>query len=437
MIVYNRLTFGLDSEIDAYAQRLIADNGGLYRWSDIMGQVAAQSLMLAVTGGLGPELPGRPGRSWADVGRGGRGPVLRAQPPGLRVYHHGQPDPGRRDAGPERRVRRLPGGREHPRRDRRLQPREPVRDVGQRRRGFDEPARAAAGVRSLVRTAKLVAQNPRQAWNQYFKACFVAGTPLRTAAGSKPIEDFRVGDEILSRNEFDPAAPLVTRRVTKTSRHISPVLDLDVGGRMIGTTAEHPFYADGRGWTPARELRVGDRLWTEAGDWVRVDRVEDTGRVAAVYNLEVEGDHTYFVGADDWNWAVWSHNMECGVHWTTAQAKQSMDFDYVAGRPIILRPGFNQLLWVERATSKGQLKRILMGGGQGTGARGNAVAIIVDLRGLTPRHSAQGGGYSYLLPGGMPLTGSGGRGLTWWWNTGAKSEINKIVDSILAGRRTY
>ena len=37
----------------------------------------------------------------------------------------------------------------------------------------------------------------------------------------------------------------------------------------------------------------------------------------------------------------------------------------------------------------------------------------------------------------MPLAGPGRRGITWWWNTGAKGEVNRIVASILAGRRTY
>jgi hypothetical protein len=30
--------------------------------------------------------------------------------------------------------------------------------------------------------------------------------------------------------------------------------------------------------------------------------------VETVYNLEVEGDHTYFVGSDEWGFAVWVHN---------------------------------------------------------------------------------------------------------------------------------
>jgi len=27
-----------------------------------------------------------------------------------------------------------------------------------------------------------------------------------------------------------------------------------------------------------------------------------------VYNLEIEGDHTYFVGCVEWGFSVWAHN---------------------------------------------------------------------------------------------------------------------------------
>jgi hypothetical protein len=33
-----------------------------------------------------------------------------------------------------------------------------------------------------------------------------------------------------------------------------------------------------------------------------------SGQLATVYNLEVEGDHTYFVGGERWGWDVWAHN---------------------------------------------------------------------------------------------------------------------------------
>ena len=93
---------------------------------------------------------------------------------------------------------------------------------------------------------------------------------------------------------------------------VSPVLDLHVG-QVIGTTGEHPFWVAGKGWTPAGALVPGDELVTRAGRRVAVERVADAGRVATVYNLEVEDDHTYFVGCQEWGFDVWVHNAEYDV----------------------------------------------------------------------------------------------------------------------------
>jgi len=90
---------------------------------------------------------------------------------------------------------------------------------------------------------------------------------------------------------------------------VAPVLNLHVGGRIIGTTAEHPFFVEGKGWTPAFDLRIGDRVLLEDGQCLRVEGIGDSGRVETVYNIEVENDHTYFVGEKNWGWAVWSHNL--------------------------------------------------------------------------------------------------------------------------------
>jgi hypothetical protein len=39
-----------------------------------------------------------------------------------------------------------------------------------------------------------------------------------------------------------------------------------------------------------------------------VDGWEDLNEYVTVYNLEVEGDHTYFVGETGWGFSVWAHN---------------------------------------------------------------------------------------------------------------------------------
>jgi len=148
-----------------------------------------------------------------------------------------------------------------------------------------------------------------------FRACFVAGTPIRTLDGSKPIEEFKSYEEhgddcdyVLARSEFDPNGPVRARRVLRKFVRVAPVLNLHIGGRVIGTTAEHPFFVEGKGWTPAFDLRIGDRVLLEDGQCLRVEGIGDSGRVETVYNIEVENDHTYFVGEKNWGWAVWSHN---------------------------------------------------------------------------------------------------------------------------------
>jgi hypothetical protein len=76
---------------------------------------------------------------------------------------------------------------------------------------------------------------------------------------------------------------------------------------VIGTTEEHPFYVQGKGWTPAGELKEGDLVRTMDG-WVPITGIKRTGQVQTVYNLEIEDDHTYFVGKPEWGFSVWAHN---------------------------------------------------------------------------------------------------------------------------------
>jgi hypothetical protein len=147
------------------------------------------------------------------------------------------------------------------------------------------------------------------------KACFVAGTPLEGEFGAKPAEAFQsyeehgdACDRIISRSEHDPAGLLTVRRVLRMFVRHAEVVYLHAAGRVIGTTREHPFYVKGQGWTPAFALRLGDEVALMDGGWLRIDGVADSGRRATVYNLEVEGDHTYFVGCDEWGFSVWAHN---------------------------------------------------------------------------------------------------------------------------------
>ena len=90
-------------------------------------------------------------------------------------------------------------------------------------------------------------------------ACFVAGTSVLLADGTSiPIEDIQVGDQVLAA---DPQT-----RETRAERVLDTYVHDDVDTYLVdastGTvtsTAEHPFWVDGRGWTPVRDLQPGER----------------------------------------------------------------------------------------------------------------------------------------------------------------------------------
>lgn len=139
-------------------------------------------------------------------------------------------------------------------------------------------------------------------------SCFVAGTPLLTPGGDKRIEEFKPGDQVLSRSEHDSEGPTEAKVVEEVFVRVSPVLTLQVAGREIRTTAEHPFYVKGVGWRCAKELRPGDELLSHDGDAVVLDAVGDLDTIETVYNLRVADYHTYFVGCQEWGFSVWAHN---------------------------------------------------------------------------------------------------------------------------------
>ncbi len=97
------------------------------------------------------------------------------------------------------------------------------------------------------------------------------------------------------------------KKVVQTFIHeTNELVHVIVNGEEITTTPEHPFYVPKQGWTGAIHLRAGDILVRSNGEYVVVEKVqhEILESPAKVYNFEVEGYHTYFVG----NNSVLVHN---------------------------------------------------------------------------------------------------------------------------------
>ena len=93
------------------------------------------------------------------------------------------------------------------------------------------------------------------------------------------------------------------RVITATFHHTSgDVIDLviDRGGRRdrIGTTSNHPFWSeDRREYVQAGKLEIGERVRAFDGETSLVAAQMPRPGPEAVYNLEVAGEHTYYVGA--------------------------------------------------------------------------------------------------------------------------------------------
>ncbi|MFZ6657445.1 polymorphic toxin-type HINT domain-containing protein [Undibacterium sp. TJN19] len=161
--------------------------------------------------------------------------------------------------------------------------------------------------------------------------CFVGGTQIHAEDGIWDIELIGSGDMVLSRCE--ETGELMYREVIRRFEHEDQetfcVRYENELGEMdwVVTTAGHPFWVKNIGWIKAIDLKEGHELeicdpyqrhptrdrekWRIAvtekltRTWpARVISVTNQHSLRTVYNFEVEGFHTYFVG----NFGVLVHN---------------------------------------------------------------------------------------------------------------------------------
>jgi hypothetical protein len=183
------------------------------------------------------------------------------------------------------------------------------------------------------------------------KGCFVAGTPVQTGHGSRPIQRVKTGDKVWSR---DPATGRTEmRRVVRTYRHLAhqtiTVRLADRAGRVVQTltaTPDHRFFVVGRGAVALRRLGIGTQVMTRAGPPLVIKSLarHEYPHGIAVYNFEVQGDHTYFVGKA--NGGTWVHN-QCGGTFpnTPEEMDDLMGFDGTRIPDSPNTPGRNKVVW--------------------------------------------------------------------------------------------
>ena len=156
------------------------------------------------------------------------------------------------------------------------------------------------------------------AWLADTHICFVAGTPVHTAEGIKPIEDVRAGELVLTRpdgagngSDAPEYRPVLSTVIThpRCLYHLTCKTD-DDREETLSTTDGHRFYdLYSHDWVEAQHLSPGRTLLLAEGRTAIVVRIstEDAPLDAefTTYNFEVAETHTYFVGA----LAVWTHNV--------------------------------------------------------------------------------------------------------------------------------
>lgn len=132
--------------------------------------------------------------------------------------------------------------------------------------------------------------------------CFAKGTKVLTPDGEKPIEELRVGDEVVTRaSEY--VGEMVTAKITQVGSYL--VNGHFVVNDRLGLTPNHVLFVNDS-WKRAGKMRIGDMVTRDDGGKEKVVSLTFVPEWELVYNIELEDRHTYFADG------VYVHNEEKG-----------------------------------------------------------------------------------------------------------------------------
>jgi Flp pilus assembly pilin Flp len=156
--------------------------------------------------------------------------------------------------------------------------------------------------------------------------CFAKGTPVAAEGGDRPIESIRLGDRVWARDvetglvALQPVTKLFVRPDVAT---INMEVSAGSHSEHLTVTPGHRFWVEGQGWIPAQDLersplaslqesllaipvsgvpppeqgQLGTtRLASGASESLWATPLSSGTTTTTVYNLEVDGFHSYFVG---------------------------------------------------------------------------------------------------------------------------------------------
>ena len=125
--------------------------------------------------------------------------------------------------------------------------------------------------------------------------CFLPGTKVETAEGSKNIETMSVGDRVKSFDGDDKVVNASVSKVMKFSRDY--YYELEAGDYSVKVTAEHPFYRGNGKFSEVKDLQIGDIVFILKNQKLVEKTITKKTRIdekTDVYNMTVDNTHTYF-----------------------------------------------------------------------------------------------------------------------------------------------
>ncbi|MDB1088173.1 polymorphic toxin-type HINT domain-containing protein [Streptomyces sp. ACA25] len=210
---------------------------------------------------------------------------------------------------------------------------------------------------------------------------FLPGTHVLMVDGeTKPIDDIEIGDKVLATDPTtgETTARTVTAEIFSTGKKSLVSLTVAVEGQYapveLVATDGHPFWVPALDtWVDATDLQAGTWLQASDGALLQVTAVQRWAETTTVYNLTVEGVHTYYVLAGHTPVLVHNSGGTCGTNLTR-------------GEKVAAASGVDDLSPALRKNLTGFMKK----------SPGDAeIPQIIRLRG-------GGAEFSYKVPGRVP-----------------------------------
>ena len=146
-------------------------------------------------------------------------------------------------------------------------------------------------------------------WKTYASVCFLPGTKITLSDRTKiNIEDIKPGDMVLSYklNDMEPydqtidvlswfseddSGEFTESKVEKLWKDTS--FDYIILNDTLKVTYEHNIFTkvdDEYTWVSAKNIRVGDLVFNEDGEYEEITKVENIPKYVTVYNMQVKSD---------------------------------------------------------------------------------------------------------------------------------------------------